>query len=45
MLAINVRTEVMFAAKARQAAAQRHAPEGCTAFAVVARARRPAARP
>ena len=35
VLAINVRTEVMFAAKARQAAAQRHAPDGCTSFAVV----------
>jgi isopenicillin-N N-acyltransferase like protein len=34
VLAINVRTEVMFAAKARQAASQRHAPDGCTAFAV-----------
>ena len=39
VLAINVRTEVMFAAKARQAAAQRHAPDGCTAFAVVPAAR------
>ena len=35
VLAINVRTEVMFAARARQAAAQRHAPDGCTSFAVV----------
>ena len=35
VLAINVRTEVMFAAKARQAAGQRHAPGECTAFAVV----------
>src|SRR6266576_847905 len=35
VLAINVRTEVMFAAKARQAAAQRHAQDGCTSFAVV----------
>jgi isopenicillin-N N-acyltransferase-like protein len=35
VLAINVRTEVMFAAKARQAAAQRHAPDGCTSFAVI----------
>jgi isopenicillin-N N-acyltransferase-like protein len=35
VLAINVRTEVMFAAKARQAAAQRHAADGCTSFAVV----------
>jgi isopenicillin-N N-acyltransferase-like protein len=35
VLAINVRTEVMFAAKARQAASQRRAPDGCTAFAVV----------
>lgn len=35
VLAINVRTEVMFAAKARQAAGQRRAPDGCTAFAVV----------
>ena len=35
MLAINVRTEVMFAAKARQAAGQQRAPDGCTAFAVV----------
>ncbi|HEY5989972.1 MAG TPA: C45 family peptidase [Streptosporangiaceae bacterium] len=40
VLAINVRTEVMFAAKARQAARQqpagrRRAPDGCTAFAVV----------
>jgi isopenicillin-N N-acyltransferase-like protein len=35
VLAINVRTEVMFAAKARQAAGQRHPPDGCTAFAVV----------
>jgi isopenicillin-N N-acyltransferase-like protein len=34
VLAINVRTEVMFAAKARQAAGRR-APDGCTAFAVV----------
>jgi isopenicillin-N N-acyltransferase like protein len=35
VLAINVRTEVMFAAKARQAAGRRRAPDGCTAFAVV----------
>jgi isopenicillin-N N-acyltransferase like protein len=35
VLAINVRTEVMFAAKARQAAGQPRAPDGCTAFAVV----------
>ena len=35
VLAINVRTEVMFAAKARQAAGQQRAPDGCTAFAVV----------
>ena len=35
VLAINVRTEVMFAAKARQAAGQLRAPDGCTAFAVV----------
>ena len=35
VLAINVRTEVMFAATARQAAGQLHAPDGCTAFAVV----------
>ncbi len=37
VLAINVRTEVMFAAKARQAAGQLRAPDGCTAFAVVPR--------
>jgi isopenicillin-N N-acyltransferase like protein len=35
VLAINVRTEVMFAAKARQATGQLRAPDGCTAFAVV----------
>jgi len=35
VLAINVRTEVMFAAKARQAAGRPRAPDGCTAFAVV----------
>ncbi|MBO0816434.1 MAG: peptidase C45 [Actinobacteria bacterium] len=35
VLAINVRTEVMFAAKARQVTGQRRAPDGCTAFAVV----------
>src|SRR6266516_4818115 len=35
VLAINVRTEVMFAAKARQAAGQQRAQDGCTAFAVV----------
>lgn len=35
VLAINVRTEVMFAAKARQAAGRSRAPDGCTAFAVV----------
>jgi isopenicillin-N N-acyltransferase like protein len=35
VLAINVRTEVMFAAKARQAAGRPRPPDGCTAFAVV----------
>lgn len=35
VLAINVRTEVMFAAKARQAAGRPRTPDGCTAFAVV----------
>lgn len=34
VLAINVRTEVMYAAKARQAAGQRPGPGECTAFAV-----------
>jgi isopenicillin-N N-acyltransferase-like protein len=35
VLAINVRTEVMFAAKARQAASPSRRPGECTAFAVV----------
>jgi isopenicillin-N N-acyltransferase-like protein len=35
VLAINVRTEVMFAAKARRAETEARRPEGCSAFAVL----------